>query len=156
MIAAAVLTSIPLGITTALAVATHEIPQEVGDFAILLHSGYSRSRAPPLNVVSGFGRGRGRCPCCADLRHDPGSFCRILSLAAASFLHCGGRSDSRAPPHGRTPNSFRQIVLIGLGIATMLLCRTSCPHCRTPPPKPDLAEVRRSVTLARHRGWHQL
>ena len=42
VIAAAVLTSVPLGITTALAVAAHEIPQEVGDVAILLRAGYSR------------------------------------------------------------------------------------------------------------------
>ena len=45
VIAAAVLTSVPLGLTTALAVATHEIPQEVGDVAILLRAGYSRLRA---------------------------------------------------------------------------------------------------------------
>ena len=45
MIAAAVVTSVPLGITTALAVAAHEIPQEVGDVAILLRAGYSRLRA---------------------------------------------------------------------------------------------------------------
>ena len=41
VIAAAVLTSIPLGLTTALAVAAHEIPQEVGDVAILLRAGYT-------------------------------------------------------------------------------------------------------------------
>ena len=52
VIAAAVLTSVPLGISTAVAVAAHEIPQEVGDFAILLHAGYSRSRALLLNVLS--------------------------------------------------------------------------------------------------------
>ena len=45
VIAAAVLTSIPLGVTTALAVAAHEIPQEVGDVAILLRAGYSRTQA---------------------------------------------------------------------------------------------------------------
>ena len=38
-------TSVPLGISTAIAVAAHEIPQEVGDVAILLASGYSRGRA---------------------------------------------------------------------------------------------------------------
>ena len=53
MIAAAVMTSVPLGISTAIAVAAHEIPQEVGDFAILLHAGYSRRRALLLNVLSG-------------------------------------------------------------------------------------------------------
>ena len=52
VIAAAVMTSVPLGISTAIAVAAHEIPQEVGDFAILLHAGYSRSRALLLNVLS--------------------------------------------------------------------------------------------------------
>ena len=58
LIAAAVLTSIPLGATTALAVAAHEIPREVGDFAILLRAGYSRSRAFTLNLLSAIG---GRC-----------------------------------------------------------------------------------------------
>ena len=42
VIAAAALVSLPLGVTTALAVAAHEIPQEAGDFAILLASGHSR------------------------------------------------------------------------------------------------------------------
>ena len=42
VIAAAVITSVPLGITTALAVAAHEIPQEVGDVAILLRAGFSK------------------------------------------------------------------------------------------------------------------
>ena len=55
VIAAAVITSIPLGITTALAVATHEIPQEVGDVAILLRAGFSRGRAFLLNLLSGIG-----------------------------------------------------------------------------------------------------
>ena len=50
VVAAAVMTSIPLGISTAVAVAAHEIPQEVGDFAILLNAGYSRRRALFLNV----------------------------------------------------------------------------------------------------------
>src|SRR5687767_1519371 len=53
VIAAAVMTSIPLGVSTALAVAAHEIPQEVGDFAILLHAGYSRQRALVINALSG-------------------------------------------------------------------------------------------------------
>jgi zinc and cadmium transporter len=46
------LTSIPLGIATTLAVVLHEIPQEIGDFAVLIHSGYSRKRALFLNFLS--------------------------------------------------------------------------------------------------------
>jgi zinc and cadmium transporter len=44
--------SIPVGIATTLAVILHEIPQEVGDFAVLLHSGYTRKRALFLNFLS--------------------------------------------------------------------------------------------------------
>ena len=55
VIAAAVLTSVPLGVTTALAVAAHEVPQEVGDVAILLRAGYSRGRALSLNLMSALG-----------------------------------------------------------------------------------------------------
>ncbi len=52
LIAAAFLHSTELGIITAIAIVAHEIPQEVGDFLILLHSGYSRTRALVLNLVS--------------------------------------------------------------------------------------------------------
>ncbi len=59
LIGAAVLTSVPLGVTTAIAVAAHEIPQEVGDFAILLHAGYRRGRALLLNGLSGLASAAG-------------------------------------------------------------------------------------------------
>jgi len=52
VIAGAILTSIPLGVATSLAVIAHEIPQEVGDFAILLNSGYSQQRAFLYNILS--------------------------------------------------------------------------------------------------------
>jgi zinc and cadmium transporter len=52
VIATAFFTSIPLGIAAALAVIAHEVPQEVGDFAILLDSGYNRSKALILNTLS--------------------------------------------------------------------------------------------------------
>jgi zinc and cadmium transporter len=52
IIAAIFVTSIPLGIATSLSVVAHEIPQEVGDLAILLESGYSRDRVLAYNVLS--------------------------------------------------------------------------------------------------------
>ena len=55
LIAAAVITSMPLGVTTAIAVAAHEIPQEVGDVAILLRAGYSPGRAFLLNLLAAMG-----------------------------------------------------------------------------------------------------
>src|SRR4029079_11285743 len=53
IVCTAVLSSVPLGINTAIAVAAHEIPQEVGDVAVLLAAGYSRGRALLLNLVTG-------------------------------------------------------------------------------------------------------
>ena len=52
VIAVAFMTSVPLGIATAMAVIAHEIPQEVGEFAILLDAGYSRTKALLLNSLS--------------------------------------------------------------------------------------------------------
>ena len=55
LIAAAFLQSPELGLVTAIAIVAHEIPQEVGDFLILLHSGYSRAKAFALNLLSSGG-----------------------------------------------------------------------------------------------------
>ena len=55
LIAAAFLQSPQLGVVTAVAIVAHEIPQEVGDFLVLLHSGYARSKAFVLNIVSSMG-----------------------------------------------------------------------------------------------------
>lgn len=54
VIAASFLVSVPLGIATTLAIVFHEIPHEIGNYAILLHSGYDRKRALLLNVCSGM------------------------------------------------------------------------------------------------------
>src|SRR5688572_21021643 len=87
VIAAAVMTSVPLGISTAVAVAAHEIPQEVGDFAILLHAGYSRRRALLLNVTSGLASAGGAIAAFAAFDYIPMMLPYFLSLAAASFLY---------------------------------------------------------------------
>jgi len=54
VIAGAFLTSPSLGVATTLAVALHEVPQEIGDFGVLLHSGFSRSKALILNLLVGL------------------------------------------------------------------------------------------------------
>ncbi len=51
-IAAAFMVNVPLGITTTIAIALHEIPQEIGDYGLLLYSGYSRARALAFNFLS--------------------------------------------------------------------------------------------------------
>jgi zinc and cadmium transporter len=52
IIAGSFLAGIPLGITTLIAVVAHEIPQEIGDFGVLLYAGYSRRRAIFLNFIT--------------------------------------------------------------------------------------------------------
>ena len=54
MIASAFMVTPSLGWITALAIMAHEIPQEVGDFMVLLHSGFSKGRALFYNLLSGF------------------------------------------------------------------------------------------------------
>ncbi|MEK7564580.1 MAG: ZIP family metal transporter [Patescibacteria group bacterium] len=54
VIGASFLVSVPVGIATSIAVILHEIPQEIGDFAVLMHSGYSKGRALFLNFLSGI------------------------------------------------------------------------------------------------------
>ena len=51
IIASSFLVSIPLGVSTSIALALHEIPQEIGDFGVLLHAGFSRKRALFLNLL---------------------------------------------------------------------------------------------------------
>jgi zinc and cadmium transporter len=122
VVAAAVLTSVPLGISTALAVAAHEIPQEVGDFAILLHAGYSRRKALMLNVLSAFASGLGAIAACISFDYVPKMLPYFLALAAASFLYVAMADLIPGLHRGRTDaSSLRQILLIGAGIASMLV-----------------------------------
>jgi zinc and cadmium transporter len=122
VVAAAVLTSVPLGISTALAVAAHEIPQEVGDFAILLHAGYSRRRALWLNVLSAAASGLGAIAACISFDFVPRMLPYFLALAAASFLYVAMADLIPGLHRGRTDaGSMRQILLIGAGIASMLV-----------------------------------
>ena len=123
IVCAAVLTSVPLGINTAIAVAAHEIPQEVGDVADPARAGYSRRRALILNVVSGASgilgalvaytarqRRSGRAPVHAGV------------LVGEPAVHRHVRSDSgSAPRPDRARLPLRQVLLIAAGIGTVVL-----------------------------------
>lgn len=122
IIAAAVLTSVPLGINTAIAIAAHEIPQEVGDIAILLHSGFTRRRALILNVTSGAAGVAGALLgySVVSLLPDIGPY--MLAFSSASMLYIA-MSDLIPDLHRGTVdrNSLRQVLLIGAGIGTVVL-----------------------------------
>lgn len=122
IIAAAVLTSVPLGINTAIAIAAHEIPQEVGDFAILLHSGFSRKRAMVLNVASGAAGIAGALVGYSMVSVLPHVRPYVLAFSSASMLYIA-MSDLIPDLHRGTVdrNSLRQVLLIGAGIGTVML-----------------------------------
>lgn len=87
LIAAAFLTDTHLGVVTALAVATHEIPQEVGDFALLLHSGFSRRRAFMFNVITSLTTVFGGLLAYYALRETQQALPYVLAVAASSFIY---------------------------------------------------------------------
>ncbi len=122
LIAAAVVTSIPLGVTTALAVAAHEIPQEVGDVAILLRAGYSRSRAFTLNILSALGGLLGAVVMLLASQALPNALPYVLSFAAGSFLYVA-MSDLIPDLHrgGFQEGPVKQLLLIGAGILTIVI-----------------------------------
>jgi zinc and cadmium transporter len=122
IICTAVLTSVPLGINTAIAVAAHEIPQEVGDVAILLAAGYSRRRALILNIVSGGSGILGALAAFAAVQVVPTIRPFILAFSSASLLYIA-MSDLIPDLHrGRVDsNALRQVVLIAAGIVTIVV-----------------------------------
>lgn len=122
IICTAALTSIPLGINTAIAVAAHEVPQQVGDVAILLASGYSRGRALMLNVVSGASGLLGATLAYFTVEVIPGIRPFILAMSAASLLYIA-MSDLIPNLHRGEidTNALRQVVLIAAGIATIVV-----------------------------------
>lgn len=87
MIAAAFLTDPMLGLTTAVAVIAHEIPQEMGDFLILLNAGFSRAKALWLNLVSSLASVAGGVLGYFLLIMASALLPYILALAAASFIY---------------------------------------------------------------------
>lgn len=121
LIAAAFLTDVKLGIVTSLAVATHEIPQEVGDFAILLHSGYSKGKALFYNVLASLTTVLGGILAYYSLEDLHDSLPYFLALAASSFIYIAV-ADLIPSLHKKTDmkTSLQQIALIAAGV--LLIC----------------------------------
>ena len=122
IIAAAFLTDIQLGIVTSMAIIAHEIPQEVGDFAILLHSGYSKIKALKLNLISSFASVAGAILGYYTLQTMQSWISSLLALAAASMIYVAV-ADLIPGVHKRTKlsDTIQQVVLILLGVGSVAL-----------------------------------
>jgi zinc and cadmium transporter len=118
LIAGAFLADTQLGIVTALAIIAHELPQEVGDFLVLLHSGYSKSRAMFFNLLSSLAMVLGGLLGYLALAGMNELTPYLLGVAAASMIYVAV-ADLIPGLHKRPELSatLEQVLLIGAGIA---------------------------------------
>ncbi len=126
LITAAFMTDIHLGIVTALAIAAHEIPQELGDFVILLHSGFKRSKALYYNILSSLGTVVGALLAYFTLAEMQYLLPYILVIAASSFIYVAV-ADLIPGLHNRVKLSetLQQIALITAGIIFIFIAHST-------------------------------
>lgn len=124
VITAGFLVSVPFGIATSLAVVAHEVPQEIGDFAVLLHGGMGKRKAFTYNFLSAVATIPG-----ALIAYGLSHFVEritpiILALAASSFLYIA-IADLIPEIHKNTPpgRGFYQVILMGIGVGMIALFR---------------------------------
>jgi zinc and cadmium transporter len=122
MIAAAFLVDVQVGVVTAIAIIAHEIPQELGDFLILLHSGYSRARALALNLISSLATLVGATLGYYILAPMQAAMPYVLAVAASGMIYVAV-ADLIPGLHKRAElrHTAQQIALILLGVLTVHL-----------------------------------
>jgi zinc and cadmium transporter len=119
-IAASFIADYKLGVATTLAIVSHAIPQQVGDFAVLRHTGYGPRRAFAMNALTAAATLVGGLIGYAALASMQQVLPTVLALAAASLLYVAvadlipGLHRHVAPEH-----TVQQVALIGGGIATV-------------------------------------
>jgi len=126
LIAGAFLTDIHLGVVTSLAVVAHEIPQEVGDFAVLLHSGFSRARALFYNIAASLTTVIGGVLAYYLLQDLEAALPYVLAVAASSFIYIAV-ADLIPTLHERVEvrATIQQILLIAAGVIVIYLTHSS-------------------------------
>ena len=124
IIASSYLVSVPAGIATTIAVALHEIPQEIGDFGILVHGGFSRAKALALNFVTALAAVAGAVITLWATTFVEQLELVLVPLAVGGFLYIAG-SDLIPELHKETTpwRSIVQVIafLAGIGVMALLL-----------------------------------
>jgi len=129
LIAAAFMTDIHLGIVTSLAVIVHEIPQEVGDLAILLHGGMRRGKALWLNLAASLTSVIGGVVAYFALGTAMAVLPYAITLAAASFIYIAV-ADLIPGLHKRVDaeSGIQQFSLISLGVLLIYMMERMLHH----------------------------
>jgi zinc and cadmium transporter len=126
VIAAAFLAGAPLGIATTVAIVAHAVPQQVGDFAVLVHSGFTRRGAFGYNVTVGVATLAGGLAgyfALADMQHVLST---ALAIAASSLLYVAVAD--LIPSLHRRPEPLetaKQLALIALGIGVIAVAHVA-------------------------------
>lgn len=122
LIASAFLTDVRLGMVTGLAIIAHEIPQELGDFAVLLHGGFSRRRAFIYNILVSATMTVGGIVAYFSLLAISHAIPYVVAVAAASFIYIAV-ADLIPDLHRRSEPgaALQQIVLILAGVGVIML-----------------------------------
>lgn len=122
LIAGSYLVDVPTGIATTIAVVLHEIPQEMGDFSILLHSGYSKGQAIWLNVLTAFTAVIGALLVLLLHGSLPDLARYVLPLVAGNFLYIAV-ADLLPELHKQTRimHSLQQLACVSAGVGLMFV-----------------------------------
>lgn len=122
IIGASYLVSIPVGIATTLAVILHELPQEIGDFGVLLHGGFSRAKALLFNFVTALTAVFGAVISLFISSYVENITTFLIPFAAGTFIYIAG-SDLIPELHKevKVKKSIFQFIAIVLGVLVMLL-----------------------------------
>ena len=122
VIAASFLSSLPIGLAAGISIIAHEIPQEVGDFAILLHGGYPKRKALLLNLLSSLSTLPAAILAYYTLEIVRSAIPYVMAFSAASFLHIA-LTDLYPQLHQKIGfgSAIRQFLLMLAGIGTMIL-----------------------------------
>lgn len=120
IIGSSYLTSIPLGISTTIAITLHEIPQEIGDFGVLLHGGYSKKKALFFNFIIALTAVLGTILVLITSGWFQQSTQFLNCFAIGTFIYIAG-SDLIPELHkeGETKKNIKQIISFIFGIAIM-------------------------------------
>lgn len=126
LIAAAFLTDVHLGVVTAIAVIAHEVPQELGDFAILLHSGFGKTKALLFNLAVSITTIVGGVVAYFSLALAQAAVPYVLAIAASSFIYIAV-ADLIPGLHKRPEVSatIQQVTLIAFGIAVIYVMHST-------------------------------
>ena len=122
LIGASFLVSVEVGLATTLAVLLHEIPQEIGDFGILLHAGFSRRVALLLNGLSALLAVAGAAVALTAASYLHALPTVVVPMSAGAFLYIAG-SDLVPELHQEREllRTLVQLLMIGLGVGLMFL-----------------------------------